>query len=1125
MSSFKYLLVMLFSIAVVACGGGGGGSSGPTVPGTPTTVTASPRNASAIVSFTAPANNGGAAITGYTVTSNPAGGVDSNAGTTGLSHTITGLTNGTAYTFTVVATNSVGNSASSTASNSVTPAATATVPGAPSGAAATAGNTQATVTFAAPASDGGAAITGYTVTSNPAGGVDSNAATTGLTHTITNLTNGTAYTFTVVATNSVGPSAASTASNSVTPTAAPTAPGAPTGVAATAGNASASVSFTAPASDGGATITDYTVTSSPGGFTKTGTASPLTVTGLSNGTSYTFTVVATNSVGNSPASSASNAVTPVTVPGAPTGVTGVAGNAQVTVSFTAPANTGGAAITGYTVTSNPAGGVDSNAGTTGLTHTITGLTNNTPYTFTVVATNSAGPSAASSPSSAVTPVTGYTVPGVPTAVAATAGNTSATVSFTAPASTGGTTITGYTVTSHPAGGVDSNAGTTGLNHTITGLTNGVAYTFTVVATNSVGDSPASSASNSVTPALAPVSGAVTTGPWVTGVTIKVTGTLTTQTTTDSTGAYSLNLAPGSYTLAASLPGYTFSSSVNVTVPANSSTAITGNNFTETQQVQSNSITGTLSYAGTGTGGISVRVFDSGCTVLANCQVLAATHLSAQAGSFSGLAYTIRGLQFNGNSYVVKAGIGTAGTGYPNAGNAGGSVTLTTPTQGSDVTGANITITDKTTPTPVALTGLNVAPGNGGALVAYNPPVDVNGNEIATSYKLTWGTDTAASNGGSHIFKAQGTNQNVFLMGDPNAINADGTTVASTALANATAYYFSITPYVGTTAGTAYVTTTASTIGAVSGGNTVSGTVSYTGTATGRMYIAVHDQGGGGSFSAYGQVIASPSSGGSYSVTGVPAGTWYVAAIIDQNHNGEIDAGDISNANDSNGPAITVAGATTSNLTLPSANATVTIATDHQSTGTPPDNYSVNQFLSDGMKHIVKVTMFSGPNVAVPHDIGDGQGNGNFNNYEYIGAPVPSTSDVYQFKFTYSDGTSEVLSGSPTGVLNSFAGLSPVTNPTSATPTFTWTAPGSPPASYLYTLSVYPQGGGSNWYYPSNSNGMPSTQLSVAYNADGNAPLLGATGTCMGVAGTCIWQVQVKDANTLNTATMQSTFTH
>ena len=90
----------------------------------------------------------------------------------------------------------------------------------------------------------------------------------------------------------------------------PSVPGAPTGVTAARGENRAIVSFSAPASNGGDAITAYTVTSSPGGVTATGAASPITVTGLTNGTAYTFTVRATNSVGNSVASSATAAVTP-----------------------------------------------------------------------------------------------------------------------------------------------------------------------------------------------------------------------------------------------------------------------------------------------------------------------------------------------------------------------------------------------------------------------------------------------------------------------------------------------------------------------------------------------------------------------------------------------------------------------------------------------------------------------------------------------------------------------------------------------------------------------------------------------------------------------------------------------
>ena len=470
----------------------------PTAPDAPTSAAATGGDTQASVSFAAPASNGGSAITGYTVTSSPAGGVDSNAGTTGLNHTITGLTNGVAYTFTVTATNTAGTSVASVASNSVTPV---TLPGAPTSATATGGNTQASVSFAAPASNGGSAITGYTVTSSPAGGVDSNAGTTGLNHTITGLTNGVAYTFTVTATNAEGTSVASVASNSVTPA---TVPDAPTSAAATGGNTQASVSFAAPASNGGSAITGYTVTSSPAGGVDSNagtTGLNHTITGLTNGVAYTFTVTATNTAGTSVASVASNSVTPVTLPGAPTSATATGGNTQASVSFAAPASNGGSAITGYTVTSSPAGGVDSNAGTTGLNHTITGLVNGTPYTFTVTATNANGTSVASAASNSVTPAT---VPDAPASVTATGGSIQATVDFTAPASDGGSVITGYTVTSSPAGGTDSDADTTGLSHTITGLTDGVAYTFTVTATNAKGMSVASAASNSISPDSPPV---------------------------------------------------------------------------------------------------------------------------------------------------------------------------------------------------------------------------------------------------------------------------------------------------------------------------------------------------------------------------------------------------------------------------------------------------------------------------------------------------------------------------------------------------------------------------------------------------------------------------------------------
>lgn len=268
-----------------------------------------------------------------------------------------------------------------------------TVPGAPTIWLTTPANASATVNFIAPF-DGGSPITSYVVTSSP-GNITATGAGTASNITVNGLTNGMPYTFTVKAANANGWGTASTQSTAVTPS---TIPGAPTIGTATPGNASATVSFTPPTDNGGATVTGYTVTSNPGNRTATGTASPIAITGLTNGTSYTFTVTARNVNGSGTASTPSVAVTPSTVPGAPTSVTVAAGNASATVSFAPPTNNGGAVITGYTVTSNPG-----NLTATGTASpiTITGLTNNTAYTFTVTAANLDGSSVASGPSNSV----------------------------------------------------------------------------------------------------------------------------------------------------------------------------------------------------------------------------------------------------------------------------------------------------------------------------------------------------------------------------------------------------------------------------------------------------------------------------------------------------------------------------------------------------------------------------------------------------------------------------------------------------------------------------------------------------------------------------------------------------
>jgi hypothetical protein len=476
-----------------------------TPPGAPTGASAVAGAGQASVSFSAPASNGGAAITGYTATSSPGG----LTGTCASSPcTVSGLTNGTAYTFTVRATNPIGDSPASAASTAVSPA---DVPDAPV-VTATPGDERITVTFTAPA-DQGSPITGYLVSTNGGSTWSTLPTTTGggtVTGTVTGLANGTTYAVRVRAVNGKGNGVASI-TRSVTPA---TVPGAPSGVSATRGNASASVSFTAPSSNGGTTITSYTVTSAPGGLSATCASSPCTVTGLANGTAYTFTVHATNPVGSSAESTASSPVTPATVATAPTSVTVTGGDSSASLSFTAPGDNGGEAITGYEYSTDGSTWQPLTvSGAAPVTATITDLTNGISYPVQVRALNSVGPGTAS----AAVAVTPATTPGTPFALTAVRGNGQAVVSFEPPSGTGGAAITSYTVTSAPGG---LTAGCAESPCTVTGLINGTAYTFTVHATNSAGDSGESNATDPIVPSTTPgVPDEVTTTAAATSITV------------------------------------------------------------------------------------------------------------------------------------------------------------------------------------------------------------------------------------------------------------------------------------------------------------------------------------------------------------------------------------------------------------------------------------------------------------------------------------------------------------------------------------------------------------------------------------------------------------------------------
>jgi hypothetical protein len=300
--------------------------------------------------------------------------------------------------------------------------------------------------------------------------------------------NGSLYNFEVVAINSVGQGAPSSVVSS-TPL---TVPNPPIIGTATGGNTTATITWTAPVNNGGSPITGYTVTSNVGGFSATTTSTSATVTGLTNGNTYTFTVTATNAAGTSGVSGSTNPITlALFAPDAPNNVTSSIGNGQVTIMWQAPANNGGTPITGYLVTSTNGLSLL----TTDTTVVIPGLNNGVSYSFSVAAINAIGTGAP-----AYISATPATVPDSPTNIVASAGNSTATINWTAPANNGGSAITSYTVSSNIGG---FSATTTNTSVTITGLINGVAYAFTVIANNQIGSSLASSSSNIVKPS-APV---------------------------------------------------------------------------------------------------------------------------------------------------------------------------------------------------------------------------------------------------------------------------------------------------------------------------------------------------------------------------------------------------------------------------------------------------------------------------------------------------------------------------------------------------------------------------------------------------------------------------------------------
>ena len=505
-----------------AWSGSGTGQTGASAPGAPTGLMATANGNTRIdLSWTAPGSNGGSAITGYRIEESPNGNsnwttleASTNGPATTYSHT--GLAAGTTRHYRVSAINTNGAGAASNVDGATTGT---TVPGAPTGLVATAsGNTQIDLSWTAPGSNGGSAITGYRIEESPNGNsswstLEANTNSTNTTYPRTGLSGGTTRHYRVSAINSNGVGAPSNVDDATTGTGVPDAP---TSLTATAsGTTRINLSWTAPASDGGSRITGYRIEESPDGNSSwttleadtnsTNTTYPRT--GLSGGTTRHYRVSAINSNGAGAPSNVDGATTGTSVPDAPTVLTATAsGTTRINLSWTAPASDGGSPITGYRIESSPNGNSSwttlvATTGGAGTTHSDTGLPGGTTRHYRVSAINSNGAGAASNVAGTTT---GTTVPDAPTALTATASGTARiNLSWTAPARNGGTRITGYRIEESPDGNsswTDLVTDTTNTRTTYShaGLSGGTTRHYRVSAINSNGAGAASNVAGTTT---------------------------------------------------------------------------------------------------------------------------------------------------------------------------------------------------------------------------------------------------------------------------------------------------------------------------------------------------------------------------------------------------------------------------------------------------------------------------------------------------------------------------------------------------------------------------------------------------------------------------------------------------